>query len=44
MYLASLDIKTAFHEARPRHVAKVMEDHDARMVDCGPPREVGAGR
>ena len=28
MYLASLDIKTAFDEARPRHVAKIMESHD----------------
>ena len=28
MYLASLDITTAFDEARPRHVAKNMETHD----------------
>ena len=28
MYLASLDIKTAFGEARPRHVAKIKENHD----------------
>ena len=27
MCLASLDIKTALHEARPRHVAKNMESH-----------------
>ena len=27
MYLASMDIKTAFDEARPRHVAKIMENH-----------------
>ena len=28
MFLASLDIKTAFDEARPRHVEKIMENHD----------------
>ena len=28
MFLASLDIKTAFDEARPRHVAKMIESHD----------------
>ena len=28
MYLASMDIKTAFDVARPRHVAKIMESHD----------------
>ena len=28
MLLASLDIKTAFGEARPRHVAKIVESHD----------------
>ena len=27
MYLASMDIKTAFDEARPRHVAKIMGTH-----------------
>ena len=27
-YLASMDIKTAFDEARPRHVAKIMEGHN----------------
>ena len=26
-YLASLDIKTAFDEARPKHVAKIMDSH-----------------
>ena len=30
MYMASMDIKTAFDEARPRHVAKIMENHDTR--------------
>ena len=44
MYLASMDIKTVFDEARPRHAAKIMENHDTRLVDCGPPaRDVGAG-
>ena len=28
VYLASVDIKTAFNEARPRHVAKNMEGHN----------------
>ena len=28
MYLASMDIKTAFDEARPRHVSKITENHD----------------
>ena len=28
MFVASLDIKTAFDEARPRHVAKILESHD----------------
>ena len=28
VYLASVDIKTAFDEARPRHVAKNMEGHN----------------
>ena len=27
LYLASLDIKTAFDEARPKHVAKIMDSH-----------------
>ena len=31
MYLASLDIKTAFDEARPKHVAKIMDNHDTHM-------------
>ena len=26
--MASLDIKTAFHEARPRHIARIMESHN----------------
>ena len=35
MYVASLDIKTAFVEARPRHVAKIMESHDTHpWMDC----------
>ena len=29
MYLASLDIKTAFDEAKPTHVAKILETHHA---------------
>ena len=29
MFLASLDIKTAFDEARPRRVEQIMEGHDA---------------
>ena len=28
MFMAGLDIKTAFDEARPRHIAKIMESHD----------------
>ena len=28
MYLVSMDTKTAFDEARPRHVAKIMESHN----------------
>ena len=28
MYLASLDIKTAFDEAKPKHVAKIMDSHN----------------
>ena len=28
LYLASLDIKTAFDEARPKHVAKIMDSHN----------------
>ena len=28
MYLASLDIKTAFDEAKPKHVAKIMDNHN----------------
>ena len=35
MCLASLEIKKAFDEARPRHVARLMENHDTRMVNCG---------
>ena len=27
-YLANLDIKTAFDEARPKHVARIMDSHD----------------
>ena len=29
MFLVGMDIKTAFDEARPRHIAKIMEDHNA---------------
>ena len=28
MYLASLDIKTAFDEAKPKHVAEIMDNHN----------------
>ena len=28
MYLASLDIKTAFNEAKPKHVAQILDCHD----------------
>ena len=28
MYLASFDIKTAFDEAEPKHVAKIMDNHN----------------
>ena len=28
MYLASMDTKTAFDVARPKHIAKIMGDHD----------------
>ena len=28
MYLARLDIKTAFDEAKPKHVAQVMDSHN----------------
>ena len=28
MYMASLDIKTAFDEANPKHVAKIMDNHN----------------
>ena len=28
MFMASLDIKTAFDEERPRHISKIMESHD----------------
>ena len=29
MYVASMDIKTAFDEAKPKHVAKIWDDHNA---------------
>ena len=28
MYLASMDTNTAFDVARPKHIAKIMGDHD----------------
>ena len=28
MYMASLDIKTAFDEAKPKHMAKIMDNHN----------------
>ena len=28
MYMASLDIKTAIDEAKPKHVAKILEGHN----------------
>ena len=30
IYLASMDIKTAFDVARPKHIAQIMEGHDVR--------------
>ena len=30
MYLASLDIKTSFDEAKPKHVAKILDSHDTQ--------------
>ena len=37
MFMASLDIKSAFHEARPRHLAKNYgESQYTRMVNRGP--------
>ena len=29
MFLASLDIKTAFDEAKPKHVVRILQDHNA---------------
>ena len=29
MYMASMYIKTAFDEAKPKHVAKILDDHNA---------------
>ena len=29
MYLANMDIKTVFDVARPKHIARIMEDHNA---------------
>ena len=41
MCLASMDIKTAFDEARPRHVAKIMESHSTQgWIVSALPREV----
>ena len=28
MYVANMDIKTASDDARPRHIAKILEDHN----------------
>ena len=28
MFLASLDIETAFDEAKPKHVARILDDHN----------------
>ena len=37
VYMASLDIKTAFDEAKPKHVAKIMDSHNTHGFDhCGP--------
>ena len=45
MCLASLDIKTAFGEARPRHLAQIVESHDTHgWINCGPlARDVRVG-
>ena len=40
MYLASMDIKKAFDEAKPRQLA---QNHDTHMANCSPlARGVGA--
>ena len=31
MYLASMDTNTAFDVARPKHIAKIMGDHDVHV-------------
>ena len=32
MYMASLDIRTAFDEAKPKHVARILDDHIAALL------------
>ena len=32
MYMASLDIKTAFDEAKPKHVAKTTDSHNIPLA------------
>ena len=31
-FMASLDVKTAFDEVRPRQIAKIMENHDIHWM------------
>ena len=31
MYMASLDMRTAFDEAKPKHVARILDDHNAHV-------------
>ena len=45
MYLASMDIKTAFDVARPKHIARIMEEHNVRgWVIAALLREMPFGR
>ena len=34
MYLATLDVKPAFDEAKLKHVTRIMDDHHTQMADC----------
>ena len=46
MYMASLDIRTAFDETKPKHVARILyKPQYTQVADCGPfEREVGVIR
>ena len=42
LYLASMDIKTAFGVARLEHIAKIMDDHDFHgWITAAQLREIG---